>query len=195
MSLSITGLFQGTRRFISATAKDQLLVFGTTQTEQEQATDDGEAYNINSGVIGLTSSTASGVLYFKNNETKAFVVDTLIIGIGSAGTTSDVSTVTWIDNPTAGTLISGASAVPVNRNRFSGSSNALTDSLAYKGAEGNTVTDGDDWGYAFVGSPRTSIPLGLELPKGRAIAITIDTNTTSGTTNVYAAISGHLKTQ
>jgi hypothetical protein len=165
-----------------------------TENENQWSTEIGDGYNINTGTIALTSSTESGVLYFKNNENKVFIVEAVAVGIGSAGTVTDSSIITLVRNPTSGTLISGATAVDMNQNRNFGSSNTLSDSLAYKGAEGSTVTDGDDalLFYQSAGG-RLFASIGLELKKGNSIAIKIDTNTSSGTTNVYAAIVGHLK--
>ena len=196
MALEIQGNDAARTYKIGATSRGQIKAFSVSESESQEATSLGDGYNINTGVIGLTSSTESGILYFKNNESRIFIVDAVAVGIGSAGTTSDVSTVKIIRNPTTGTLISGASAVDMNVNRAFGSSNQLSNSLAYKGAEGNTVTDGDDLGIFFQSSGgRLFATIGLELSPGNSIAITIDTNTTAGTTNVYAAIVGYLKAE
>jgi hypothetical protein len=165
-----------------------------TETEATHATEVGDGYNINTGTIGLTSTTASGVLYFKNNETKDVIIDAIAIGIGSAGTTTDSAEIKLIKNPTTGTLISSPTNVDMNQNRNHSSSNTLADSLAYKGAEGNTVTDGTEEAlfYQSAGG-RLYASIGLVIGKGNSIAITVDTQTTSGTTNVYAALILHLK--
>ena len=105
-----------------------------------------------------------------------------------------MSEIKIVRNPTAGTLIDGATAVDMNQNRNFGSNNTLADSLAYKGAEGNTVTDGDDIIQFYTGAgSRLFASINLVLTKGSSIAVTIDTNTSSGTTNVYAALVLHLK--
>jgi len=166
----------------------------TTETRALDRTHSGKSYNINTGTIALTSSTASGVLYFKNNESSNFIVEAIAVGVGSAGTTTEMSTITLIRNPTTGTLISGASAVSMNQNRNFANPASLSDSLSYKGAEGNTVTDGDAIAQFFQGAGgRLFAGIGFELQKGNSLAITIDTNTSSGTTNVYAALIGYLE--
>ena len=158
------------------------------------ATSDSRGFGLNSGIIGLTSSTASGILYYKHLEDRPFIVQAALVGIGSAGTVTDASTITIIKNPTTGTLISGASAVDINQNLDFSSSSTLSSSLAYKGAEGSTVTDGDDIAILFhpAGS-RLTTQVWAKLAKGNSIAIKIDTNTSAGTTNVYAGIVGHLE--
>lgn len=190
----IDGTGSGNR--VQIDENNQIHTFSVTETENAQATANGDSYNINTGDIGLTSTTESGVLYFKNNESplngeSGVSIDAIAIGIDSLGTTSGMSKITVIRNPTEGTLISGASAVDMNQNRNFGSSNTLS-SLAYKGAEGNTVTDGDDIAifYQSAGS-RGYYTINLLLPKGSSVAVKIDTQTSSGTTNIYAALVLH----
>lgn len=176
----------------------QLHAFTVTETEIKQAVTLGYAYNINTGTIGLTSTTESAVLYFKNDEDpisgeSSFMIDAIAIGIGDGGTVSEKSIITVLRNPTAGTIVSGASAVSINANRNFGSSNALSSTtLAYKGAEGNTFTDGDDFALFYqTAGTRGLYSIDIELPKGSSIGIKIDTQTTAGTTDVYAALIGH----
>ena len=174
---------------------NKLAVRSITESESVESTDLGNAYNINTGTIGLTSSTESAILYYKHNEDQPIIIEALAVGIGSAGTVTDSSVITLIKNPTAGTIISGATAVDMNQNRNFASSNTLLNSLAYKGAEGNTFTDGDDVGifYQSAGG-RLFAAINFELRKGNSIGVKIDTNTSSGTTNVYAALVAFLKT-
>lgn len=194
MALDIQGNDGAATYKVGATARGQIKAFSVSETEAQEATELGDGYNINSGVIGLTSSTESGILYFKNGESRRFIVEAIAVGVGSAGTVTDVSQITLVKNPTGGTLISNATAVDINENRSFGSSNTLASSLAYKGAEGNTVTGGDDTLLFFqAAGGRLIADIQLELNPGNSIAVKIDTNTSSGTTNVYAAIIGHLK--
>lgn len=163
------------------------------ESESDRATELGEGFNINTGLVGLTSTTASGLIYLKNNEDRDLVVDFIVIGIDNAGTNASLPVWKVIKNPTVGTLISGAAAVDINENRNFGSSREL-EALVYKGAEGSTVTDGDDTllGFAEVGK-RTEVRINMDLPKGNAMALTLDTQTTAGTTQVYVAVLCHIK--
>lgn len=158
----------------------------------------GNAYNINTGTIGLTSATESAVLYFKNDEPPSngesgYIIEALAIGIDDEGTTTGMSTITLVRNPTGGTIVSGASAVSMKQNRNFGSSNELSSTtLAYKGAEGNTLTGGDDFAI-FYQQPGTRgyYEINIEMPKGSSLGVKIDTDTSSGTSNVYVALIGH----
>lgn len=175
---------------------NQLHTFSVTETENQQSTRLGNSYNLNTGTIGLTSSTESGVLYFKNDEApingeSSFVIDAIAIGIDNQGTQAGACNITIVRNPTGGTLISNAVAVSMNQNRNFGSSREL-DSLTYKGVEGDTLTGGNDIALFYQNAgTRAYYSIDMEVPKGSSIAVKIDTQTTAGTTNLYAAIIGH----
>jgi len=179
-------------------SNNNLHTFSVDRTAIQAATRKGNSYNLNTGLIGLTSATESAVLYFKNDEApvngeSSFVVDSIAVGIDNEGTTTGMSLITVIRNPTAGTIVDNATAVAMNANRNFGSSNTLSSTtLAYKGAEGNTFTDGTDIAQ-FLQSPGTRgfYVLDFELTKGSSIGVKIDTDTSSGTTNLYVALIGH----
>lgn len=170
------------------------LTRAVTESEQLEALEIGEAYNINTGNITITA--ASGILYFKNDEVDPFVVSAIALGVGT-GTTSDIGEVTVYRNPTAGTLISGASAVDMNQNRNTGSSKSLkSTTLAYKGASGNTITDGNAIALLYQGtSGRLFANVDLEVARGGSIAIHYDPKLSSGNCKVYAALIGYVKTK
>ena len=177
---------------------NQLHTFAITETKIQAAVERGDAYNINTGTIGLTGASASGVLYLKNDESpvngeSAVSIDAIAIGIDDEGTTTGMSTVTLIKNPTAGTVISDATAVDMTVNRNFGSSNSLASTtLAYKGAEGKTLTGGTDFAQFFQQpGTRAYYSVDLVLEKGSAIGVTIDTDTSSGTSDLYVAIICH----
>lgn len=158
----------------------------------------GSAYNINTGIIGLTSATESAVLYFKNNEPpingeSGYIIEAIAIGIDDEGTTAGMSEITIVKNPTGGTIISGATDVDMKSNRNFGSSNELdSGTLIYKGAEGNTLTGGTDFGKFFQQpGTRGFYEINIELPRGSSLGVNIDTDTSSGTSNIYVALIGH----
>lgn len=175
---------------------NQAHTFSITETEAGDALIKGNAYNINTGDIPLTTASPSAVLYFKNDEAPvngetSIFIEAIAVGIKDDGTTGAMSTIKLIRNPTAGTIVTGATAIDMNANRNGGSSQAL-DSLIYKGAEGNTFTDGADAAqfYQSAGS-RGYYPINWLLTKGSSIGITIDTETSAGTTNIYVAVICH----
>jgi hypothetical protein len=169
---------------------NRLFTHSLTEAEAIHSTENGDAYNINTGDIALTSSTASSILYLQNNEVQDLVIEAMAVGVGSAGTTTDVATVTIKRNPTS---VDYSTAVDMNANRNFGSSKSLSADV-YKGAEGSTTTGGDSIIQFYMGSgTRLFAPINLLLPRGSSLALEIDTNTSSGTTNVYAAMVCYLK--
>jgi hypothetical protein len=171
-------------------ASNRLFTHAISEGESVHATEKANSYNINTGTIGLTSASDSGIFYLENSENADLVIEAVAAGVGSAGTTSDVTTVTLVRSPTS---VSFSTAVDMNQNRNFGSSKTLT-ATAYKGAEAATITGGDDIIQFFMGSgTRLFAPINLVIPKGESMAIRMNTNTTGGTTNVYAAVVCYLK--
>ena len=81
----------------------------------------------------------------------------------------------------------------MKRNRLSNGSDQLSDSLIYKGTNGDTVTGGEDLAlFQMTGEGRLFATVDAELAKGDNFSIRIDV---TGTTidNMYAAIIGHLR--
>lgn len=187
----------GTGNLQKVDGNNQSHNYSVVITEQQDATSKGNSYNINTGIIGLTSSSESGVLYFKNDEPPAngestFVIDAIAIGINNDGTNSEMAEITIIRNPDS---VSFSTAVDISSNRNFGSSNTLSsDTLAYKGAEAATVTGGNDFAILYQSAgTRGFYPIDVEIPKGGTLAVTINPKVTSGTTTIYAAVIGHKK--
>ena len=178
----------------SVSPEHRLSTFSVTETEQVHAIEIGNAYNINTEFISLTGTSASAVLYFKNDEDNPFFVTAIVVGLGSA-TASDSAQMVVLRNPTAGTIVDNATAAPIKANRNFGSNKALSSTtLVYKGADGNTLTDGDD--ALFIAVPhatRTFVTVDLELTKGSSLGVTIDPNLSSGSVNCYVALVGFVK--
>jgi len=177
---------------------NQLHVFAVTEDEQNSAAENGDLYNINTGLIALTGTSDSAVLYFKNNEPPQngesnIIITSMIFGLYTrSATVTDLATATIIRNPTAGTVVSDATAVDMNSNSNFGSSNSL-DSLIYKGGDGKTLTDGTDHAKVILSEGRTAAgELNIDLSKGASLGVKIDLNT-SGGANVYCAIVCYRK--
>jgi hypothetical protein len=176
-------------------------VFAIVLDDRENATDLGDAYNINTGKIALTSSTESAVLFFKNGESKNngesdIHIESVIVGLEDTSTTThnqNVANFTIVANPTAGTIVTNAVAVDSKANRNLGSSNTLSsDTLAYKGVEGDTFADGTTWGVFDANfDARSVIPVDLTLPAGSAIGIKADCGVTASNTQVYVVLVLH----
>ena len=185
----------GNRNGALVDANNHVAVFAISESEAQDAVFKGNAYNINTGIIGLTSSTESACLYIQNNESPSngestLFIESFIIGIDDQGTTAGMSQITVVKNPTGGTIGTGATDVDIAVNRDFGTSTSLdADTKIYKGAEGNTLTGGTDYAviYQQTGT-RGNYPINTALRKGNSLGIKIDTQTSSGTTNLYIVL-------
>ena len=164
-------------------------------TEAEHASDLGQSYNVNSGLITLTSAAESGILYFKSNEDVNIHVDSLVIILGpsTGGVTTDTTRIRIYSNPTTGTLISNAVNADTVQNRNVGATSALA-ADTYKGATGNTITDGDIMLESLV-SPgsRAVFAIDFTIPKGKSIALSYEPNDSNTSMKVMAAFACHIE--
>jgi len=180
----------GTGKGLGINGRNEAQTFAVIETEAQDAAELGNAYNINTGDIGCAGDTT--LLYFKNDEGQDVIIEAIAVGIRGS-TITDQATVTVIKNPTAGNLITDATAVDMNQNRNFGSSKTLkTTTLAYKGKVSGTVTGGSDAAQFYMGNnSRLYAPINLEIPRGSSIALKVADTTTGG--NAYAALILHVK--
>lgn len=185
----------GTGQRAKVDANNRLFTNSVVASENEFANSNGNAYNINTGIITLTNAVETPVLYVKNNEDEPLHVSAIAIGMfpSADGVSTETPYSTVIRNPTAGTIItSSPTDVDINSNRNYGSQNTLTVD-AYKGATGDTMTDGDDHIIFQQSEPsRLFATIDEVLPKGASIGIKIKPQTSNTSMDVYAALICHL---
>jgi hypothetical protein len=192
MSISFIRDGVGSGNLARVDSANRIYTRSVIASQTQEAMRNGDAFNLNTGDIALSSADASAIIYMKNNETRGFHITDFAIGIGVLPGPTEIAKVVLIRNPTSGTIISNAVAVDMNQNRNFGSA-AVIDATAYKGAEGDTFTSGDDAAQFFVtGNGRLFASLDFVLPQGASIGITIDLNDSTGGL-VYAALIGHLE--
>lgn len=172
--------------------RNQLKTRSISETDQQAAVSLGNAFNLNTGTLALSSSGESAIMYLKNNEDVDFVLTSLAVGIGTVASPDDSAYITLVRNPTSGTVVSDASNVGMNQNRNFASNKTLTADV-YKGGEGKTLTGGSDIAIFYgTGGSRMFASIDLDLPKGTAVGLKVDVNSATGG-NVYGAFIGHLK--
>jgi len=177
--------------------KNRLHVNSSTETHAQISSIDGRGYNINTGVINLTSAGKSVLLYVKNNELNDLVVESMFYLIGnSTGGSGDVL-ISVRRNPTAGSIITNAvncEMTGVNRNF--GSNKTLTLD-AFKGVEGDTITasGGKVVESIFNQAPtRAALDVGyIIMPQGTSISIEITPATGNTSLDVEFALAVHLE--
>ena len=158
----------------------------------------GYSFNLNTGLFELTNAaTTNAVMYVKNNEDYPLVITNLFYQTGASTGGSGNIIVSVVRNPTAGTIVSGASAIEINVNRNFGSSRALN-VIAYKGATGTTITDGTKALESILATATQRIPVSagaITLPKGSSIGINFRTPTGNTSMQVEFAIACYLETE
>ena len=187
----------GNGKSVKIDDQNRMYVDAITFNRAEEEVERGNGYNINTGVINLTSANKSAVLYMKNNEDYPLVITALFYMWGtSTGGTGDVL-VTMLRNPSAGTIISNAVAAEMaGVNRNFGSNKSLSADI-YKGAEGNTFTNGDKIIESLLdqGARRTVLTVGdVVIPKGSSLGIDITPATGNTSLDVEFAFSCFIDT-
>jgi hypothetical protein len=156
----------------------------------------GTSFNLNTGLFELTNAaTTNAAMYVKNNEDYPLVITNIFYQTGASTGGSGNIIVSVLRNPTAGTIVSGATPVEININRNFGSSRTL-DVTAYKGANGLTFTDGTKALESILATAtqRIAISAGsITLPKGSSIGINFKTPTGNTSMQVEFAIACYLE--
>lgn len=182
----------GTGKRARVGSKNKLHTFSVSETIGEHASVNGDSYNINTGNLTLTSGNESGLLFFENSGDN----DIHIISIGylmgaSTGGSGDILA-TVLRNPMSGTVVSDAINVDININKNASSSKNLS-VKAYKGGEGKTFTDGEDFYYSLIPSAGRGYVIStgsIVLRKGASIGIkfTPQTGNTSMDMQVFLSV-------
>lgn len=184
----------GTGNQAKIDTRNRLQVHSVNEPEGLDANRLGSAYNMNTGELTLTSANESAVLYFKNNESKDYIIEAIVVGLGpsTGGASTDIPIIKVIRNPTAGTIVDDASNVSINSNRNFGSSNTVSADV-YKGAEAKTLTDGDD--HLFFYQPangRLFAAINEVIPKGKSLGVKITPQASNTSMTCYVALIGYL---
>jgi len=184
----------GSGRQARVNGRKELDVFAVIESELESANDNGLAYNLNSGEVTSIASGDATLIYFKNGEAATFVIDAIAVGLRGFTNLTDMAVLTIIKNPTAGDLISDATAIDINSNSNFGSSNVINNgSDLFKGKNAGTITGGSDHAIIYAANnARVFAILNMELTKGASIAVkVVGAGASAG--NAYCALIGHLK--
>lgn len=155
------------------TDSHRLLVDADSHDAILTASVDGKAFRFCAGLITLTSANPSAVLFIQNNEPSNLIVAEIVVRMNaSTGGAGGVGLWEILRNPTTGTIISNASAATVVANANFGST-ATISATAYKGAEGNTFTNGTQFAIVNGVTVPNRVNLvaaeGIILPRGASI--------------------------
>lgn len=185
----------GSGNYVKVNANNRMYVNAVTTAEDLAATTDGRSFNLNTGVITLTDAADTPIMYVKNTEQVDLHVTAIVVGIAaSTGATLTMNKITIVRNPTVGTIISSTPTdIDIKSNRNFGSPSTLS-ADAYKGATGDTMTDGSDHIIFFqTSNGRLFATIDEVIPKGQAIGIKFDPATGNTSQDVYAALICHKR--
>jgi hypothetical protein len=181
---------------VKVDSSSRLYTNSVNRPHNDDASLSGDSFNINTGIVSLTSANKSAVFYLENTGTKPIVLTALFYLIGNSTGGSGDMLITVIRNPTAGTIISnGVVAEMAGVNRNFGSSKTL-EATVYKGVDGDTFTNGDKLIESiFNQSPsRSVVGLGtIVLERGNSIGIEITPATGNTSLDVEFATSAFIE--
>ncbi len=173
----------------------RLRTSATTRTASENATIEGDSYNLNTGIVTLTNTADTPVMYVKNNEDRNLHIQTIVVILGASASGTGESKITIISNPTVGTIITSTPTdIDISVNRNFGSTNELT-ADAFKGAIGDTMTDGDDYIQSLISAgSRVAFNIDTLIPKGKTIGVKIQPPASNTSMAIEVAFVCRLET-
>jgi len=188
---SVTIKDSSTGYIAEVNSSKRLQTRSVTVSEQQQRSNDGYGFNLNTGTIALTSANESAVMYVKYTGTKTLHVQSVAVGVGKLGVSSDPVLVKMYRNPTNGTIVTNAVAGVQFENRNFGTATQLTSDF-YKGVEGDTLTGGDLIAQFYANqSNRLFADIDFILPPQTSIGISLTPNDDGTGGNVYVALICH----
>ena len=188
---SVTIKDSSTGYIAEVNSSKRLQTRSVTVSEQQQRSNDGYGFNLNTGTIALTSANESAVMYVKYTGTKTLHIQSVAVGVGKLGVSSDPVLVKMYRNPTNGTIVTNAVAGVQFENRNFGTATQLTSDF-YKGVEGDTLTGGDMIAQFYANqSNRLFADIDFILPPQTSIGISLTPNDDGTGGNVYVALICH----
>lgn len=161
-----------------------------TQTSQLEAARAGDSYQVGTGIINLTTSGESAILYFKNNEDRDVEISAVnITSTAMTGSSSNVMLAKLYTDPTG--ITSGTSISGLNNNF--GSNKTLTADIT-AGAEGLSFSGGSVDGafYIPVDTFFTASTAWI-VPKGVTLGVSLTPASGNTSVNVSITFEAHLQ--
>lgn len=165
---------------------NRLRTFGVTRTEFDQATVDGEAFNLNTELFAVSVTTELPVLYLKNNEARDIIVPAWFIGVdqGTLGAQNGLWRAYFSpNNVTGGTAISAV-------NRRSGSARSFA--LDARRLPTWTPTGAPVLYQTQTLNSRVFGSVFLCVPAGQSIITTVEFPTATTPFNMYTGFTGYV---
>ena len=155
------------------TADARLKTSAVAFTLTEKNVVDGNAYNITTRKMSLTSDSESALLYVRNDEAKDLIIDSIFVAIKDYAGTVGQPELKILKNPKAGTVITDEIDAEITNRNYG--ITADLDGCFYKGGEGKTLSSTDNDFEVLLPSTAAVTFLSFDtltvLPKGKSIGI------------------------
>jgi hypothetical protein len=172
--------------------KNQLWTHAVTLPAAQESESEGNAWMLTTSVLTITNDATIG--YLKNTTDLEFIVEGIVINMGSGITYTDQPIIEVYKNPTGGDVISDALPMGLLQNRNFGFSDTFSGDV-FSGKVGGTLTGGDGImaKSIILKEGRTVLPANFILPKQASIGAKLIINGT-GSASMFASISGYFLT-
>ena len=179
----------GSGRGAKVDSNQRLLVEAVTESEQLESAVRGEAFQVGSGKVTLTSANESAVLYFKNNEKKDLIITAInITSSKQTGSSAGVFTAVIYKS---GTGLSAGTSASASNNNFG--SNKTLDIDITQGQEAATVTDGVASGAFFIQEAEFfNTDVAWILPKGSTVAVGVQPGASNSSMTITITVEAHI---
>lgn len=170
-------------------SRNRLFTDSISRSQLEYAILVGDGYNVSTGSITLTTDSESAVGYFKYNGNDTLVIKEILVIIGDSTGGSGSSLITLVKNPDSGTIVSNAVNVSAASNRNFASFNQL-EADAYKGAEGDTLLNGETFAVTSRGVSSEVVAFDaapIVLKRGNSIGVKFTPPSGSTSQNIVVA--------
>lgn len=165
----------GTGFSVKVNEENRLYTFADSVPSGAIGAINSRMWSVASGDITLTDDTESACLFLRYTGNQRLLIQRIIYQYEDSTGGSGDNILRFYKNPTEGTIVSNASNATVTNRNFSGVPGSLLGDK-FKGAQGNTLTDGDIIGTnrngpGFYNTDTSTSPFVLE--KGNSIGFTV----------------------
>lgn len=162
----------GTGALVKIDSSHRMATAALSMTQIQEALGRCKTWNLGSGDLTLTSANASALLYLKNTGTKSLFIDLYVFLANASTGGSGLAEIEILRNPTAGTVVSDATAITATNMNFNCVDQPIAD--MYSGGEGKTLTGEDDiLRSQMTSSDRLLLGILTELPTGASVGLRV----------------------
>ena len=174
----------GTKKAAKVDSSNKLDTRAVISCSIHEAAEDEEAVFVSSGLVTLTSTCQSAIMWYQNDEEKDLLITEVFFSVGSSTGGSGSLSFAFRKNATG---LSSCVGDALFTNPNFGSAKVFC-ATSERGEEGATVTGGTATAAFFIAlDGTTTLPATLVIPKGNSISVQV--TPPAGNTNVVVAVA------